>query len=73
VNGTPASETSVSFFAAPPAGVSFNAVLSNGGTTLTLTMSVGKSVPGGDVSGDVQVVATDGNVYLVPFWVRVAR
>jgi hypothetical protein len=36
-------------------------------------MSVGKSVPGGDVSGDVQVVATDGNVYLVPFWVRVAR
>ena len=60
----------VAFAAAPPAGLSLTASLSGG--TITATMTIDRSVPGGDYSGDL-VVTDGGDVYLIPFWVRVNR
>ena len=61
----------VSFAAAPPAGLSLTASLAGG--TITATMSIDRSVPGDDYSGDLVVTGGDGQTYLIPFWVRVDR
>jgi minor extracellular serine protease Vpr len=66
----PASDVSVSHAAAPPAGLTVTASLSGG--TITAELSLSRTVPNGDYSGDLVVVG-DGDVYLVPFFVRVAN
>lgn len=71
VNGTPASSVAVQFAASPPAGLSLTAALDGGAVSVALTLSRG--VPDGDYSGDIQVTGTDGQTYLVPFWVRVTN
>jgi minor extracellular serine protease Vpr len=64
-----AASAAVSFASPPPAGLTLTPSLSGG--TLSLTMTIERSVPNGDYSGDVAVTATDGQTYLIPFWVRV--
>jgi minor extracellular serine protease Vpr len=71
VNGSGASVEDIVWFAAPPPGVELTAVMS--GSTLTVTLALGRAVPSGDYSGDVVVSDAGGGVYLVPFWVRVAN
>ena len=71
VNGAAASVASIEWFATPPAGVQLTAVVS--GSTLTVTLQLGRAVPNGDYSGDVVVTDASGNTYLIPFWVRVAN
>jgi minor extracellular serine protease Vpr len=69
VHGT-ATAVSVSWFVAPPPGVSLTATTD--GSSISATMSIGASVPNGDYSGDL-VVTAGGDQYLIPFWVRVAN
>jgi minor extracellular serine protease Vpr len=71
VNADPAGAASaaVVFDSPPPAGLTLTAALSGG--TITLSMTIDRSVPNGDYSGDVRVMGTDGQSYLIPFWVRV--
>jgi hypothetical protein len=64
-----AASAAVVFAAAPPAGLTLTATLTGG--TLTLSMTIARSVANGDYTGDVRVTATDGQSYLIPFWVRV--
>lgn len=64
-----ATASAVVFAAPPPAGLALTASLA--GDTLTLALSIDRGVPNGDYSGDVQVSGSDGQTYLVPFWVRV--
>jgi minor extracellular serine protease Vpr len=66
-----ATAASVVFFATPPAGVDVTASLT--GSTLTVTLNLGRAVPDGDYSGDVVVTDASGGTYLIPFWVRVAN
>jgi minor extracellular serine protease Vpr len=68
VTGSGASVEGIVWFATPPAGVELTAVLS--GSTLSVTLTLGRAVPNGDLSGDVVVSDTSGNTYLIPFWVR---
>jgi hypothetical protein len=58
----------IEFASAPPAGLSLTATLS--GPTISLTMTIDRTVPNGDYSGDVEVSSTDGETYLIPFFVR---
>jgi hypothetical protein len=59
----------VQFAKPPPAGLSLTASLS--GRTLSLALTLDRSVPNGDYSGDIKVTGTDGQTYLLPFFVRV--
>jgi minor extracellular serine protease Vpr len=71
INGTAAASAAVQFDAAPPAGLELTADVVGG--ELTVTMTVARKFPPGDYSGDIAVTGTDGGVYLIPFWVRVAQ
>jgi minor extracellular serine protease Vpr len=69
VNGTPASAAEVVFADPAPAGISITASLA--GDTVTLDASIDRTVPNGDYEGDLAITGTDGQSYLVPFFVRV--
>jgi minor extracellular serine protease Vpr len=69
VGGSGASSVDVQFDAAPPPGLTLTA--STTASTLSATLSLDRTVPNGDYSGDLLVIGTDGRTYLIPFWVRV--
>ena len=69
VNGSPADDAAVLFAAPPPAGLSL--IATAGGGTVTLDISIDRTVGNGDYQGDVLVTGADGGMYLVPFFVRV--
>ncbi|MGH9246347.1 MAG: S8 family serine peptidase [Acidimicrobiales bacterium] len=69
VIGAGATNAAVVFDSPPPAGLSLTAALDGG--ALSLTMSIDRSVPNGDYTGDISVTGTDGQTYLIPFFVRV--
>jgi minor extracellular serine protease Vpr len=71
VQGTPAAGVAIAFDDVPPTGLSLAASLIGGDVAATLTLSRG--VPDGDYSGDIVVTGSDGQTYLVPFWVRVTN
>jgi minor extracellular serine protease Vpr len=69
VNGAPADAADVMFAGTPPAGLSLTAATDGG--TVTLDLSIDRTVGNGDYQGDVQITA-GGTAYLVPFFVRVS-
>ena len=69
VNGASADSVAVSFAGAPPAGLSLTAATDGG--TVTVDLSIDRTVGNGDYSGDVEISA-GGTTYLVPFFVRVS-
>lgn len=67
-----AADVHVEFFGdPPPAGVAVTASLAGGDVEVTLTLD--RKTSPGDVSGDVVVHGSDGQTYLIPFWVRVTN
>ncbi|MPZ28144.1 MAG: S8 family serine peptidase [Micromonosporaceae bacterium] len=69
VNGTPAASAEVMFSEPAPAGFSLTATVD--GELVTLDAAIDRTVGNGDYEGDVQITGTDGQTYLVPFFVRV--
>jgi minor extracellular serine protease Vpr len=69
VNGSSAAAADVMFADPAPSGLSLTATVD--GDSVTLDLSIDRTVANGDYEGDVQITAADSGTYLVPFFVRV--